>query len=107
MIELRRTCPQCQHPEIVYSVGVIRSRRPYDQREFPLVRCEQCHDTYFTRYPFLEWYSCGYAVDIRITFTNDPAMIDPTIKLEYATKGIHPRTVFRPVGTEGAAAEEA
>src|SRR5262245_15226675 len=76
----------CQHKGLTYSVGVIRNRLGADHGEYPLVRCEQCHTTSFTRFPFTDWYSCGYAVETRIAFTNDPAAIDHNIKLDYETK---------------------
>jgi hypothetical protein len=75
----------CHHKGLTYSVGVIRNRSSFDAREYPLVRCEQCHTVYFTRFPFTMWCRCDQPDD-SVIFTDDPDQIDRRIKLEYGCK---------------------
>ena len=83
----------CKHKGLTYSVGVIRNKLGAEFGECPLVRCKQCHTTYFTDLPFTTWYHCG-EVERGITFTDDPAAIDYSIKLDYESKTIRNVKVY-------------
>lgn len=85
MISFPTPYSACTHKGLTYSVGVIRNHVGAEFGEYPLVRCVQCHTTYFTRFPFTAWYHCG-AVETRIVFTEDPAAIDRSVKLDHDFK---------------------
>ena len=85
MIRLPEACPWCKHKGITYSVGVIRNKRHLPLREYPLVRCTQCADVYFTDLLSIIWSRCGEPAN-NVAFTDTPDAVNHSIKLDYDTK---------------------
>ena len=85
MIPFPTTCPACEAPTILYSVGVVPSRLTGIWNDYPVVWCDRCRTAYFTCLPSLIWCRCD--VNKRVMpFTADPDTIDPRLKLAYDYK---------------------